>query len=166
MSHLCSTVVRCWGTRPTLRLSGYLWVAAMFGVLAILEVNRIGVFLVPPFGATPTILMLLPDAPYGKYLDCADHKKPLCPPVHRTRRAYVNSRLSWSTAAAHVLCLGLADLRPLVLDKEWRAKCNIDVRGINWTNLLIRTCEFQKILDHKTTKMSQGASRQIAVVNE
>src|SRR5882724_10351958 len=30
MSHLCSTVVRCWGTRPTLRLSGYLWVAAMF----------------------------------------------------------------------------------------------------------------------------------------
>jgi hypothetical protein len=30
-----------------------------------------------------------PDAPYGKYLDCADHKKPLCLPVDRTRRAYV-----------------------------------------------------------------------------
>src|SRR5207245_6306965 len=30
-------------------------------------------------------------------------------------RAYVTCRLSWSTAAAHVLCLGLADLRPLVL---------------------------------------------------
>jgi len=30
-----------------------------------------------------------PDAPYGKYLDCADHKKPLCPPVDRSRRAYV-----------------------------------------------------------------------------
>jgi hypothetical protein len=28
-------------------------------------------------------------APYGKYLDCADHKKPLCPPVDRSRRAYV-----------------------------------------------------------------------------
>ena len=28
-----------------------------------------------------------PDAPYGKYLVCADHKKPLCPPVDRTRRA-------------------------------------------------------------------------------
>lgn len=34
----------------------------MFGVLAVLEANRIGVFLVPPFGATLTILMLLPDA--------------------------------------------------------------------------------------------------------
>src|ERR1700680_1625558 len=30
-----------------------------------------------------------PDAPYGKYLDCADHKIPLCLPVDRTRRAYV-----------------------------------------------------------------------------
>ena len=29
------------------------------------------------------------DAPYDKYLDCADHKKPSCPHVDRTRRAYV-----------------------------------------------------------------------------
>ena len=56
MSHLWS-IVRCWGMRPILRLGGYLWVAAMFGVLAALEANRIGVFLVPPFGATLTILM-------------------------------------------------------------------------------------------------------------
>jgi len=34
----------------------------MFGVLAVLQADRIGVFLVPPFGATMTILMLLPDA--------------------------------------------------------------------------------------------------------
>ena len=66
MSHLFSTVVRCWGTRPRLRPSGYLWVAAMFAVLAVLEANRIGVFLVPPFGATLTILMLLPDAPVAQ----------------------------------------------------------------------------------------------------
>jgi len=66
MGHLCSTVVRCWGTRPTLRLSGYVWIAVMFGVLALLEANRIGVFLVPPFGATLTILMLLPDAPVAQ----------------------------------------------------------------------------------------------------
>ena len=66
MSHLFSTVVRCWGTRPTLRLGGYLWVAAMFGLLAALEENRIGVFLVPPFGATLTILMLLPDTPVAQ----------------------------------------------------------------------------------------------------
>ena len=62
MKRCCSAVVRCWGTRPTLRLSSCLWVAAMFGVLALLEANRIGVFLVPPFGATLTILMLLPEA--------------------------------------------------------------------------------------------------------
>src|ERR1700756_1710522 len=66
MSHLCSIVVRCWGTRPTLRLGGYLWVAAMFGLRAALEANRIGVFLVPPFGATLTILMLLLDAPVAQ----------------------------------------------------------------------------------------------------
>ena len=66
MRHLFSTVVRCWGTRPTLRLSGYLWVAAMFGVLAALEANRIGVFLVPPFAATLTILMLLPETPVAQ----------------------------------------------------------------------------------------------------
>jgi CBS-domain-containing membrane protein len=45
----------------------------MFGVLALLEANRIGVFLVPPFGATLTMLMLLPDAavaqPYALIVD-------------------------------------------------------------------------------------------------
>ena len=66
MTHISSTVVRCWGTRPTLRVSGYLWVAAMFGVLAVLEANRIGIFLVPPFGATLTILMLLPETPVAQ----------------------------------------------------------------------------------------------------
>ena len=66
MSHLCSAVVQCWGTRPALRLGGYLWVAAMFGVLAALQANRIGVFLVPPFAATLTILMLLPETPVAQ----------------------------------------------------------------------------------------------------
>jgi CBS-domain-containing membrane protein len=54
------------GTRPTLRLGGYLWVAVMFGLLTALEANRIGVFLVPAFGATLTILMLLPDTPVAQ----------------------------------------------------------------------------------------------------
>lgn len=66
MRLFCSIVVRCWGTKPTLRLTGYLWVSAMFCVLALLEANRIGIFLVPPFGATLTILMLLPDAPVAQ----------------------------------------------------------------------------------------------------
>jgi hypothetical protein len=41
----------------------------MFGVLAALEDNRIGLFLIPPFGATLTILIDLPvmrDAPETK----------------------------------------------------------------------------------------------------
>jgi CBS-domain-containing membrane protein len=66
MAQLCLSVFRCWGTRPSLRLSGYLWVAAMFGVLCALSTNRIGVFLVPPFGATLTILTLLPEAPVAQ----------------------------------------------------------------------------------------------------
>jgi CBS-domain-containing membrane protein len=43
----------------------------MFAVLAVLEANRIGVFLVPPLGATLTILML-PNAPVAQPLrvDC------------------------------------------------------------------------------------------------
>src|SRR5215472_17251499 len=66
MLRSCSIVIRCWGTRPALRLSGYLWVVAMFGVLAVLEANRIGIFQVPPFAATLTILVLLPDAPVAQ----------------------------------------------------------------------------------------------------
>lgn len=62
MRNLYAIVVRSWGTRPTFRLSGYLWVAGMFCVLAVLQADRIGLFLVPPFGATLTILVLLPDA--------------------------------------------------------------------------------------------------------
>lgn len=43
-------------------LAGHLWVLGMFGVLAFLEANKVGLFLVPPFGATLSILLLLPDA--------------------------------------------------------------------------------------------------------
>jgi CBS-domain-containing membrane protein len=59
-------IVRSWGARPALRLSGYIWVAGMFCVLAALQADRIGLFLVPPFGATLTILILLPDAPVAQ----------------------------------------------------------------------------------------------------
>lgn len=34
----------------------------MFGLLAVLEHNRVGLFLVPPFGATLSILLVLPGA--------------------------------------------------------------------------------------------------------
>ena len=62
MRNLFSRIVRSWGTKPTFSLAGYLWVAGMFGVLATLEANKVGLYLVPPFGATLSILLLLSDA--------------------------------------------------------------------------------------------------------
>jgi CBS domain-containing membrane protein len=38
----------------------------MFGILAGLEHDRIGLFLIPPFGATLTILIDLPEAPVAQ----------------------------------------------------------------------------------------------------
>ncbi len=62
MSNVFSRIVRSWGTEPTFNLAGHLWVVCMFGVLAVLEANKIGLYLVPPFGATLSILLLLPEA--------------------------------------------------------------------------------------------------------
>jgi CBS-domain-containing membrane protein len=55
-------LVRSWGTKPKLFVHGYLWLISMFGVLAFLEFNKIGLYLVPPFGATLSLLLLLPEA--------------------------------------------------------------------------------------------------------
>lgn len=57
-----SRIVRSWGTKPTFSLAGYLWIVGMFGLLAGLEANKVGLYLVPPFGATLSILLLLSDA--------------------------------------------------------------------------------------------------------
>jgi CBS domain-containing membrane protein len=55
-------MVRCWGTKSRLNSTEYLWFLSMFGILAILEDNRIGLYLIPPFGATLTILLDLSEA--------------------------------------------------------------------------------------------------------
>jgi CBS-domain-containing membrane protein len=62
MREACSCVIRSWGTSCRLNIAQYLWVLSMFGILAGLEHNRIGLFLVPPFGATLTLLLALPGA--------------------------------------------------------------------------------------------------------
>ena len=62
MRETVSRSVESWGARTHLNVAGYLWVAGMLGLLAALEANKIGLYLVPPFGATLTILLLLPDA--------------------------------------------------------------------------------------------------------
>ena len=62
MRDVCDRVVRCWGSRSRLKIAEYLWVLSMFGILAFLGDIRIGLYLIPPFGATLTILIALPDA--------------------------------------------------------------------------------------------------------
>lgn len=61
MRNVCNRIVGSWGTQFELNVAHFLWISAMFAVLAGLEHNRIGLFLVPPFGATLTILLLLPE---------------------------------------------------------------------------------------------------------
>lgn len=62
MRNILSRIIGSWGTKPSYNVAGYLWMAALFGVLAALEANRVGLYLVPPFGATLSILLLLPDS--------------------------------------------------------------------------------------------------------
>ena len=62
MPNVCFRIVRCWGTKSNLSVAEGLWILSMFGVLACLEDIRIGLFLIPPFGATLTILLVLPEA--------------------------------------------------------------------------------------------------------
>jgi len=59
---ICSCVLSSWGTTSQKSVGQYLWILLMLGVLAGLEHNRIGLFLVPPFGATLTLLLMLPQA--------------------------------------------------------------------------------------------------------
>jgi len=66
MNITLATVVRSWGAKPKLFIHGYLWALCMFGVLALLEFDKVGFYLVPPFGATLYILVLLPDAPIAQ----------------------------------------------------------------------------------------------------
>jgi HPP family len=66
MNITLGTVVRSWGAKPKLFIHGYLSALCMFGVLALLEFDKVGFYLVPPFGATLYILVLLPDAPIAQ----------------------------------------------------------------------------------------------------
>jgi CBS-domain-containing membrane protein len=59
-------VIQSWGTKPKLFIRGYLWALIMFSILALLEFDKVGLYLVPAFGATLSILLLLPDAPVAQ----------------------------------------------------------------------------------------------------
>jgi CBS domain-containing membrane protein len=58
--------IRRWGTRSRLNIAEYAWFLSMFGILALLEHDRIGLLLIPPFGATLTILIDIPETPVAQ----------------------------------------------------------------------------------------------------
>jgi len=66
MCNACFRIVRSWGTKSQLNIAEYVWILSMFGLLACLEDDRIGLYLIPPFGATLTILLDLPEAPVAQ----------------------------------------------------------------------------------------------------
>jgi CBS-domain-containing membrane protein len=66
MGNACLRIVSSWGMNSRLNIAQYFWILSMFGLLACLEDNRIGLYLIPPFGATLTILLGLPKAPVAQ----------------------------------------------------------------------------------------------------
>ncbi len=57
---LAGRVLACWGTAISPSLPAWLWMAGLLGALAWIDHSGGGVFLVPPFAATLTILVYLP----------------------------------------------------------------------------------------------------------
>ena len=58
---MLARIITHWGTSHRPAVFGCLWMAVLLGALAWLDFHRGGVFLVPPFAATMTILLYLPD---------------------------------------------------------------------------------------------------------
>ena len=62
MRHLWSSIVGSWGTKMKFSLPVYLWFLAMLASMAFLTKDKLGLYLVPPFLATLSILHFLPDS--------------------------------------------------------------------------------------------------------
>ncbi len=58
---MLNRVISHWGTSQRPAVAGSLWMAVLLGALAWLDVRHGGIYLVPPFAATMTILVYLPD---------------------------------------------------------------------------------------------------------
>jgi CBS-domain-containing membrane protein len=58
---LYSSVIDSWGTKVEFSLLAYLWFLIMLACMALLTRDRLGLYLVPPFFATLSILHFLPD---------------------------------------------------------------------------------------------------------
>ncbi len=61
MRDLWASVVDSWGTKAKFSFHAYLWFLILLASLALLTRNRYGLYLIPPFLATLSILHFLPD---------------------------------------------------------------------------------------------------------
>jgi len=61
VKNLCACVVDSWGTKVKFSFQAYLWFLILLAALALLTRNQYGLYLVPPFLATLSILHFLPD---------------------------------------------------------------------------------------------------------
>lgn len=61
MRDLWASVVDSWGTKVKFSFQAYLWFLVLLASLALLTRNQYGLYLIPPFLATLSILHFLPD---------------------------------------------------------------------------------------------------------
>ena len=59
-SHMLVRIVAHWGASQRPPLAGVMWMAVLLGILVWLDDQHEGIFLVPPFAATMSILLYLP----------------------------------------------------------------------------------------------------------
>ena len=59
-------VLKSWCTLQSPDIPGCIWVAALLGFLAWFDFRDGGLFLIPPFAATLTILVYLPNVPIAQ----------------------------------------------------------------------------------------------------
>ncbi len=61
MRDMVTRMMARWGSRHRPSIAGIAWMAALLGTLLFLDRQKAGIFLVPPFAATMTILLYLPE---------------------------------------------------------------------------------------------------------
>jgi CBS-domain-containing membrane protein len=64
--HMLVRIVGNWGASDRPALAGIIWMAVLLGILLWLDDQHEGIFLVPPFAATMSMLLYLPSVPVAQ----------------------------------------------------------------------------------------------------